>query len=246
MINRKPLPEEDYLNERFVVNSGRLLWRAKKSTSKEDKRWNTRYAGKVAGTVSSSGYSIVKLDGVRYLEHRLCFKLYHGYCPDVIDHDDGNKLNNAEENLIDSTYLKNNNNRHFTGLEGVYERSGIFTWVVNYGKETFSQSGFKTKEEAAVSRSIAKQRIVLGGYCKQEKKRIDNSTGLSCVFVAKRERTFFFKFGFDKNTYYKYGFSDPIVCAIALEKCRWKVMRDKYKPSNIKIYEKYEEEINDT
>lgn len=243
MIERKPLPDRDYLLSRFSVENGRLVWKPKPSTTKEQKRWNSRYAGKIAGTVDKVGYSHVKIDSIVYLEHRVCFKMYHNYCPDVIDHDDGNKLNNIESNLLDSNCLLNNNNRHVAGLEGIYEKDGVFLWVVNYNQETFSVSGFKTKEEATIARAIAKQQILKGSYTKKEKKRRDNTSGLSCVFVATRERTFFFKFVFDKTTYCKYGFNDPERCAIALEKLRLKVMKEKYKPANKSFCEKHKEEI---
>lgn len=243
MLERKALPDQAYLETRFIVQEGRLVWRSKPNSSKEDRRWNTRYAGKVAGSVYKTGYSHVKLDGVVYLEHRLCFKLYHGYCPDLIDHADGNKLNNEQSNLLDSNYLANNNNRHILGLSGIYEKNGIFEWVVNYNREVFSQAGFKTREEAAVARAIAKQQIIQNTYQKQEKKRIDNSTGLSCVFRATREKTFFFKFVFNKKVHCKYGFTNPETCAIALEKRRILIMGEAYKAANITIYIKHKEEI---
>lgn len=243
LIKRKIIPDKKYLLEKFYIFGGRLFWKAKDGRQKDAHRWNTRYANKAAGTVGNTGYVYVKLEGKRYLEHRLCFMIYNGYCPDIIDHIDGNKLNNSDENLRESNYLENNNNRHTKEIECVYEKCGIFSWQIQYEGKYYRQSGYATKEEALIEKSIARDLIHRGLYNKREKKRRDNSTGLTCIFMATREKTYFYKFVYEGLNYCKYGFSDKISCAVALEKERILIMGVRYKPSNISIFENYKERI---
>ena len=66
--------------------------------------------GRRAGSLMGTGYRRVYLDGVEYGEHRLIWKLVYGYDPDVINHKDHNRSNNALENLENGTTA--DNNRH--------------------------------------------------------------------------------------------------------------------------------------
>lgn len=43
-------------------------------------------------------------DGKPWYAHRVMFAVHYGFCPVVIDHADGNGLNNALSNLIDHTH----------------------------------------------------------------------------------------------------------------------------------------------
>lgn len=243
MLKRKQLPGAGYLNERLVLINKRLHWKPKNGNGKEVKRWNNRYSNKIAGTVKKDGYSRIKLDDVVYLEHRLSFKMAYNYCPDLIDHDDGDKLNNDPTNLVDSNCVDNNNNRHALGTEGIYKLKSGYVWVINYNNVVYNQSGFSTYDEAVVDRKRARDLILSGCYVKVEKKRSDNSTGLTCVFYYGRNSTYFYKYVFKGACHCKYGFYSAVDCAIALEISRINTMQKHYKPSNEKILSKYEEII---
>ena len=60
-----------------------------------------------AGTVHHTGYEQVKVGKKNYRSHRVIFAMHHGYMPKVIDHIDGNRLNNQIENLRESSVQQN-------------------------------------------------------------------------------------------------------------------------------------------
>lgn len=71
----------------------------------------TRRNGLPAGTVNR-GYLRIRVSGVRYPAHRLAWLIVFGeWPPDLIDHIDSNRLNNAIANLRLATYSQNATNR---------------------------------------------------------------------------------------------------------------------------------------
>src|SRR5690606_18496037 len=87
-----------------------LIWRARPlehfSTVKEFKRWESRYAGKIAGCLflaktSKTRYWQIHLNRKRYFAHNIVWALNFGEVPKgmVVDHIDGNGLNNSVGNL---------------------------------------------------------------------------------------------------------------------------------------------------
>lgn len=72
-------------------------------------RW---LAGAVVGAKNSSGYIQIRIDGGRYLAHRLAFFYANGSWPiGEIDHIDGEKRNNKLSNLRDVTHSENMQNQ---------------------------------------------------------------------------------------------------------------------------------------
>ena len=63
-------------------------------------------------TISNTGYKYVSisLDGEskKMLVHRLVCAAFHGDSKKIVNHKDGNKLNNSKENLEWCTYSENN------------------------------------------------------------------------------------------------------------------------------------------
>jgi hypothetical protein len=89
---------------------GVLTWRRRDAARPE---WNSRYAGKYAGTPHNMGYVSVRIYGVRYLAHRIIWVLLHGSPPDgVIDHINGDRSDNRPDNLRDVTSEENCWNTH--------------------------------------------------------------------------------------------------------------------------------------
>jgi hypothetical protein len=82
-------------------------------------------AGAEPGWVASNGYRYIGIDGSQRLAHRLAFLWVSGEHPGkLVDHIDGNKLNNAISNLRVVDQATNNQNRRATkknkwGLLGV-------------------------------------------------------------------------------------------------------------------------------
>lgn len=68
--------------------------------------------GKEIGSVSMHGYRKVTFGGVTYLCHRLAWAIHYGeQPPEIIDHIDGNRLNNKIENLRKSDSFHNLQNQ---------------------------------------------------------------------------------------------------------------------------------------
>ena len=105
-----PLPDFEKLNSLFVLQEGVLFNKVKRKMSP---------AGIEAG-MQKNGYRWVKIDGQRYAVHRIIFFMTHGFCPDLIDHIDGNGLNNKPNNLRAATLSENKFNQK------IYKNNTLF------------------------------------------------------------------------------------------------------------------------
>lgn len=72
---------------------------------------------------TDAGYRKVKVGRKNVPEHRIIFLLCYGYLPDIIDHIDGNTINNKIENLREATHTQNMGNRKTT--EGSSKYKGV-------------------------------------------------------------------------------------------------------------------------
>lgn len=69
--------------------------------------------GKSAGMVDAWGYIQIRVDGKKYLAHRLVWLYMTGSWPrDQIDHINGDKIDNCFANLREATATINTENRH--------------------------------------------------------------------------------------------------------------------------------------
>jgi len=87
--------------------------------------WNTNFAGTMAGYVHKHGYRVLKVDGQKYMSHRVAFYMGNGVEPRQVDHLDGVKDDNrlselacvdAQGNAMNRTMSKANK----SGVTGVY------------------------------------------------------------------------------------------------------------------------------
>lgn len=122
---KHPLPTIAELRRHFVYNpiTGSITIRAREGDDPYIRAFNRRYAGNVVGSVMNVGYRWIKVPGHgSYLGHRIAWALHYGEWPGELDHRDGNKLNNAIDNLRPATRAQNAHNRRVpnqTGFKGV-------------------------------------------------------------------------------------------------------------------------------
>ena len=127
--------------------------------------WISKVADKInigdrAGSMKD-GYRCIRIEGVRYREHRLAFIYMTGSCPEQVDHQNHIKDDNRWENLAPSTYADNNKNhpltkRNTTGVVGVSQRKdGKYIARIYLNKKHVFLGSFSTLEEAASVRSAA-------------------------------------------------------------------------------------------
>jgi len=124
------------------------------------------WVGKIAGS-PSEGYLKIKIDGRLYSAHRIAWLHNYGEWPlDVIDHIDGNGLNNRIANLRDCSRAQNKansriykNNKH--GLKGVVynkRRDGFYS-TVQCNNKRIRTSIRSTPEEAHADYVEASERL---------------------------------------------------------------------------------------
>lgn len=88
----------------YTPGTGTFRWRVANS--------NRIKVGDVAGTPHNEGYIHIRIDGKRYLAHRLAWLYMTGEWPEYqIDHRDGIRNNNWFSNLRVATNAQNSENR---------------------------------------------------------------------------------------------------------------------------------------
>ena len=154
----------DNLKQSLEYNpeTGKFHWKAVRSRRIK--------IGDIAGTVdSSTGYHRIAFEGKKYKSHRLAWLFTYGKWPEgVIDHVDGNKLNNRIENLRDVDQSVNMQNQRKVQVSnktschlGVsfYEARGKFIAQIQLGGKQKHLGYFLTQEEASAAYLAAKREL---------------------------------------------------------------------------------------
>ena len=116
-------------------------------------------AGSSVGTCNNHGHLICRVDYTIYYVHRLIWLHYHGKEPsDLIDHINGNTIDNRICNLREATFSGNSRNRKMSwsnkaGLKGAHYSSWEEKWrsSIKADGKSIHLGWFDTKEEAAAA-----------------------------------------------------------------------------------------------
>jgi hypothetical protein len=183
-----PLPDLNYLKECFEIDSSipqgirckpqRPAYHFKKL--KDYKTWSARFAGKACGSLKfknrSRQYYTLKINYKDFLNHRIIYAIYNNitdFNDKVIDHIDGNSLNNNPQNLrlvTTSENLLNSKKRedNKTGHKNIYfhKRDKMYECSIKTNGKRNWIGYYKTLEEALAARNfcIEKLKIEVGDY----------------------------------------------------------------------------------
>lgn len=128
-------------------------------------RSNRSVAGSVAGT-NSIGYVALKIDGRRYLAHRLAWLHTYGVWPSKnLDHINGVRSDNRIANLREATQAENLQNpsirsNNTSGHTGVDWSSSMNKWRarIKVGRRDINLGYFKELEDAVAARAEGKKK----------------------------------------------------------------------------------------
>jgi hypothetical protein len=85
-----------------VYKNGKLYWTSTKGRA---------LCGKEVGSITPYGYLECRINNKRKMIHHVVWFLHHGYWPKMLDHLDGDRLNNKIENLRECSTAENSRNR---------------------------------------------------------------------------------------------------------------------------------------
>ena len=129
---------QEYAHSLFEYKDGSLYWKVRKAP-------HVKVGAKV-GSPTKYGYETVYVDGRNWRIHRLVFLMQHGYLPKMIDHINGNRIDNRIENLRAANDNQNAHNMgmrpdNSSGIKGVSWNKDRQKWAVrvNHNKKTYQR-----------------------------------------------------------------------------------------------------------
>jgi hypothetical protein len=104
----------EYVRRRLQYDpeTGVFTWKPRVARSTNDKTWNAKFSGEIAGTINNQGYRRIKIDGESYGAARLAWLYIYGEWPqNEIDHINRIRSDDRLVNLRKATRTENNNNK---------------------------------------------------------------------------------------------------------------------------------------
>lgn len=150
--------DHEFLREilRYDPATGVFTW-------KVQRRWS-HPVGSVAGSPGEEGAWLIGIQGVVYRAHQLAWFYVRGTWPEFeIDHKDGNRSNNAFDNLRDVPHVENCQNvlrplrNNTTGFLGVTRQHGKFKAQIGRNGKSSYIGLFDTAEAAHEAYLAAKR-----------------------------------------------------------------------------------------
>jgi hypothetical protein len=147
--------------------SGVFVWKPRPlelfPTKRTHKIWNTRYAGKVAGSLKPEGYLTIRFFQTFFYAHRLAWLYMTGEWPtEQTDHINGNRDDNRWQNLREATPYQNQCNKRVqknskSGLKGVSFHKQSYRWTskIKVHGKSISLGYYLTAEAAGAAYALA-------------------------------------------------------------------------------------------
>ena len=156
------MPSDDELTSELLhtlldYRDGKLFWKVNRGKAR---------ASDEAGCVGNRGYVLIVINGKQRMAHRLIW-IIHGKEPvPMLDHIDGDQLNNRIENLRPITVSQNQRNTKLrkdstSGIKGVSWISTKNHWsgqVWHLGK-LYHAGDFKDKDECAAAVRVLREEL---------------------------------------------------------------------------------------
>ena len=168
ILIHKPLPDAAVLHEMFFYDGEKLWWKERPIShfcdARATKIFNTSHAGKEAGRVDKCGRRVVKVFAKYQYVHRVVWAMHHRVVPSILDHVDGDPLNNSLNNLRPATHSQNMANSktraRMSSQDGVprgvfRNKNGRYKAFLCHQGKTIHLGCFTTAEEAAIARNRA-------------------------------------------------------------------------------------------
>lgn len=145
------------LRKWFMYRDGRLY-----SSGERGRGRNKLFKGdEIPATPNKLGRASLSFNGKTYRYRTVVFAVCKGYIPKVIDHIDGNPLNNRIENLREASISENSMNRRkspgrssrFKGVHKTVRYNGTTRWVAQFKINGITNylGTYKSEEEAKES-----------------------------------------------------------------------------------------------
>lgn len=132
------------LHKYFTYLDGHLFWNIAVSRNLK---------GSKAGCIRKVGYEYITINTQQYRTHRLIYLYHHGILPSMVDHINGNKLDNRIENLREATNSQNQMNRGAScrsksKIKGVSQVGNRWRATICHQQQDINLGYYLTKEEA--------------------------------------------------------------------------------------------------